>query len=862
MHSKKAVHEALHYVATNLSPFLALANCHLVDVFVSDVWHKVLPPLLWDDLNKISPQDLCSMLGPSQESSELLDGIKSDLPSLHKFLLLLHSMHLSQLGVLSSKQEVLAAAQQHATPVTATVDLQRLMPLKKAHEVAVMAELMAALCAGLDVSWVCDLGAGKGYLSALLARFYGLHVLAVDGTQSNTQAARAYSHTLQKELNRQRRVNRRTKNPSPEKSQKFSEGLTFFNDLEDENDESTSDALHTNIVPRSAEVNSLYENTESVKISKRMESKTISRSIDSDIFHRDSEANHKLMQLSITSEAPEIAIREEKETRYSYSHCSIRDKCRTNVASSSDETATDAGHYYCITKYVTPTFSIGDALKEAIALETDSSNSSKIKPDNRKTKVKVRRKGAAGETKERSTKSAVREEFDEREEVEKLFPSEKEEQEQGNQCNVNRAVSAVNQTLEAVNVNEAISAVNQTSKAVNVNEAISAVNQTLEAVNVNEAISAVNQTLEAVNVNEAICAVNQTLKAVNVNEAISAVNQTLEAVNINEAVRAVKVNEAVRAVKVNEAVRAVKVNEAVRAVQCVSCLHGCGDLSVSALHVFLRHAHVAVACVVGCCYHLVTERPAGAGFPLCAQLAGYQLGRNARMIGSQCLPRRVVLGVQEEENKSHFWRAVLQLVIVRQLHHSANPASGSQFRASGTPPCASGTPPCASGTPPCASGTQLCASGTHPRASGTLPCASGTLSCASGTPPSVSDTPPCASGTPSCASGTPPRASGTPPRTSGTPLRVVDCTRDNFIDNTQEPPPLHDYSSFVSSLSSEERSAISMFRIGRGLAGNCQSFSQYATRAIARLPDVVRSRVMDGRDDSKRASGVEREFVQ
>ncbi|KAF2367289.1 hypothetical protein FHG87_001955 [Trinorchestia longiramus] len=171
MPSENTVYNALQHVASSLHPYLALANCHTVDVLVYDMWSKVLPQSLGQDLDKISVDTLCQILGPSGRSSEpMLESIKKECPSLHEFLSLLHSLHLNNLGVLSSKEEVYSHLKLCRRTEAPALQLGRLMKEKKMHEVGVMTQLIATLCRELCASWVCDMGAGKGYMSALLAR--------------------------------------------------------------------------------------------------------------------------------------------------------------------------------------------------------------------------------------------------------------------------------------------------------------------------------------------------------------------------------------------------------------------------------------------------------------------------------------------------------------------------------------------------------------------------------------------------------------------------------------------------------------------------------------------------------------------
>lgn len=50
-----------------------------------------------------------------------------------------------------------------------------------------------------------------------------------------------------------------------------------------------------------------------------------------------------------------------------------------------------------------------------------------------------------------------------------------------------------------------------------------------------------------------------------------------------------------------------------RSSTCLVGLHSCGDLGGVALRLFLREPQLNTMCVVGCCYHHITERDEAAG---------------------------------------------------------------------------------------------------------------------------------------------------------------------------------------------------------------------------------------------------------
>lgn len=122
----------------------------------------------------------------------------------------------------------------------------------------------------------------------------------------------------------------------------------------------------------------------------------------------------------------------------------------------------------------------------------------------------------------------------------------------------------------------------------------------------------------------------------------------------------------------------------------LSGLHTCGDLSPTCIRLFTTDEHISDLCNIGCCYHLITEKfdtltrmklagqqpqeksftnsESGTfGFPMSKflKIRKVSLGRNARMVACQSLPRLVEQ--QEEPHCNLFYRALLE-VLVRRKH--------------------------------------------------------------------------------------------------------------------------------------------------------------------------------------------------
>jgi hypothetical protein len=106
---------------------------------------------------------------------------------------------------------------------------------------------------------------------------------------------------------------------------------------------------------------------------------------------------------------------------------------------------------------------------------------------------------------------------------------------------------------------------------------------------------------------------------------------------------------------------------------CIVGLHTCGNLGGVALRLFLQQPQLRAVCVVGCCYHHITEEKEektgcckDAGFPMSnfLQTHGAFIGRTGRMLACQAASR-VSLISSGAALESVFRRAVLQVLLQR-----------------------------------------------------------------------------------------------------------------------------------------------------------------------------------------------------
>ncbi|XP_069158797.1 probable methyltransferase-like protein 25 [Procambarus clarkii] len=102
---------------------------------------------------------------------------------------------LPSLGITTSLEEVLKI---HGSDKIRTLKMKGIMSDKKAHEVEVMSQVIARLAKGCEVDSIVDLGSGRGYLSSSLVLQYGLNVVGIDSSKSNTSSAVIRNDKLQR----------------------------------------------------------------------------------------------------------------------------------------------------------------------------------------------------------------------------------------------------------------------------------------------------------------------------------------------------------------------------------------------------------------------------------------------------------------------------------------------------------------------------------------------------------------------------------------------------------------------------------------------------------------------------------------
>lgn len=120
---------------------------------------------------------------------------------------------------------------------------------------------------------------------------------------------------------------------------------------------------------------------------------------------------------------------------------------------------------------------------------------------------------------------------------------------------------------------------------------------------------------------------------------------------------------------------------------CLIGLHACGNLSSNSLKHFVNNDRIKLLMNVSCCYNLLYEEftidyfngqertidhPGDYGFPLSDYLRKkcYSIGRNARMLGTQCI-ERTVAGISRPE-ESLYYRAVFEKLLRERFRKGEN----------------------------------------------------------------------------------------------------------------------------------------------------------------------------------------------
>ncbi|KAL2915645.1 hypothetical protein HK105_204830 [Polyrhizophydium stewartii] len=146
-----------------------LADFFAVDFITADYWHAVFPAD-WRVLEREPLPTLCRTVASGHVEDAWPNSLKEFVRG--------------AAGLALPRSPVGGVLASLCSGARLDKDVAVGMNVKKRHEVAATAALVARIAAATGASHVLDLGAGQGYLSSALAFQYGLHIYAVDQAQA------------------------------------------------------------------------------------------------------------------------------------------------------------------------------------------------------------------------------------------------------------------------------------------------------------------------------------------------------------------------------------------------------------------------------------------------------------------------------------------------------------------------------------------------------------------------------------------------------------------------------------------------------------------------------------------------------
>lgn len=179
--NKESVERQLDSLMVFLDEHFALVNCHIVDYFTKNLYDTCVPRVIRQEIpNNGFPKIIADILG---------NNLLNNTPNLREFVN--KSKFNSLYNICVSHKEF----QQKLVELTKnesyfnSIKLKVFVTEKKSHEIQLMSNICAALSELAGTTHVVDLGDGKGYLSSVLALYYKLKVLGIEGCEIKTEGA-------------------------------------------------------------------------------------------------------------------------------------------------------------------------------------------------------------------------------------------------------------------------------------------------------------------------------------------------------------------------------------------------------------------------------------------------------------------------------------------------------------------------------------------------------------------------------------------------------------------------------------------------------------------------------------------------
>ncbi|XP_052742110.1 probable methyltransferase-like protein 25 isoform X2 [Bicyclus anynana] len=169
------LHNQIDKAIAYLTPFLPLANCHMVEFFTDSHWDNLLPRKLRDYLDDCDFNNAVEMFWSSAEGNYM------DHNELSKWVQETRSYCLSvDNEYCLSADELQERIKSWGADMVPEVQISEFMNSKKSYEVQVMSRAVASLCAASGATHCVEAGGGRGPLLLALSLAYRLPSLTID----------------------------------------------------------------------------------------------------------------------------------------------------------------------------------------------------------------------------------------------------------------------------------------------------------------------------------------------------------------------------------------------------------------------------------------------------------------------------------------------------------------------------------------------------------------------------------------------------------------------------------------------------------------------------------------------------------
>lgn len=186
MSNVASLESKLNNLADLLEIHLPLVEAHNTEFFAEGYWDKYVPDNFKKDLASLSSDKLSNLLTEcSTTISNNHTSISDSINNLESFLSIVRRHTLPNLNILTELQKLFN--DYSGKPNVAKVS--SFMTDKKFHETYEMSEIISCICQYHNVSYVIDIGSGRGYLSNFLTLNCRLNVLGLEGNENINESA-------------------------------------------------------------------------------------------------------------------------------------------------------------------------------------------------------------------------------------------------------------------------------------------------------------------------------------------------------------------------------------------------------------------------------------------------------------------------------------------------------------------------------------------------------------------------------------------------------------------------------------------------------------------------------------------------